>query len=222
MGIPQLVIGNKNYSSWSLRAWLILAKLGIEFEEVRVTLNTEGYQEQLLRYSPSGRVPVYLEDDLVIWDSLAIAEYLAEQYPTLLPKDIKQRALARSLAAEMHSGFRSLRSQMPMNCRATRRQVELTAGLANDIKRVQTIWITCRNQNTQRGSWLFGNFTIVDAMYAPVVFRFNTYGVKCEPVATEYMNAVLNDVDIQRWYQAATSEIEVIEQEEVGIERAFK
>ena len=217
MAIPKLVIGNKNYSSWSLRAWLILAKLNIEFAEVRILLNSEGYKEQLLRYSPSGTVPVYLEDDLVIWDSLAIAEYFVEQYPTLLPSDVKQRAVARSLAAEMHSGFMSLRSQMPMNCRATNRVVEMTAGLASDIKRVQTIWTNCRTQNTQPGSWLFGDFSIVDAMYAPVVFRFNTYDVKCDAMGIEYMNTVLNDVDIQRWYEAAKNETEIIQEEEVGI-----
>ena len=217
MKSPQLIIGNKNYSSWSLRAWLILAKSGIKFEEVRVPLNTEGYQEQLLNYSPSAKVPVYLEDDLVIWDSLAIAEYFAEQYPELLPSDSKQRAKMRSLAAEMHSGFMALRSQMPMNCRATNRQVEITAELDKDIKRVKDIWTTCRHQNAQAGSWLFGDFTIVDAMYAPVVFRFNTYGVECSSVAKEYMNWVLNDPDLQRWYEAAKNEIEVIEEEEVGI-----
>lgn len=217
MANPQLVIGNKNYSSWSLRAWLVLAKLGIEFEEVKISLFREGYKKQLLGYSPAGKVPVYLEDDLIIWDSLAIAEYLAEQHPTLLPRNIKQRAQARSLAAEMHSGFLALRSQMPMNCRATERRVELTDGLADDIKRVQAIWTTCRNSNSQLGSWLFGDFSIVDAMYAPVVFRFNTYGVECDPIATEYMNTVLNDADIKRWLEAAKNEPEVIEEEEVGI-----
>ena len=186
-------------------------------ENVLVSLVGEGYKARLLDYSPSGQVPVYLEDDLVIWDSLAIAEYLAEKYPKLLPSEVKQRALARSLAAEMHSGFISLRSQMPMNCRASDRRVGLTPGLAADIKRVQAIWTTCRNQNAQAGSWLLGDFSIVDAMYAPVVFRFNTYGVECDPVATEYMNWVLNDPDIQRWYAAVKNETEVIEEEEVGI-----
>ncbi|WP_019508671.1 glutathione S-transferase family protein [Pleurocapsa sp. PCC 7319] len=214
---PKLIIGNKNYSSWSLRAWLILAKLGIKFEEVRVSLFREGYKEQLLRYSPTGQVPVYLENELVIWDSLAIAEYLAEKHSGLLPRNINQRALARSLAAEMHSGFLALRSQMPMNCRATGRQVEITDGLAADINRVQTIWTTCRNQNRQLGSWLFGEFSIVDAMYVPVVFRFNTYGVECDSLATEYMNNVLNDPDVMSWLEAAKNETEVIEEEEVGI-----
>jgi glutathione S-transferase len=217
MGIPQLVIGNKNYSSWSLRAWLILAKLGIEFQEIRVPLCLAGYQAEIRRYSPAGKVPVYLEDDFTIWDSLAIAEYFAEQYPELLPSDIKQRALARSLAAEMHSGFFALRSQMPMNCRAINRKVEPTSELAQDIQRIQAIWISCRNRNTQAGSWLFGDFTIVDAMYAPVVFRFNTYGVECQPVVADYISWVLEDLDIKRWYEAAKNETEVIQAEEVGI-----
>jgi glutathione S-transferase len=217
MGIPQLVIGNKNYSSWSLRAWLILVKLGIEFEEICVSLFTEGSQTEIQRYSPAGKVPVYLEEDLTIWDSLAIAENFAEQYPELLPNDTKQKALARSVAAEMHSGFFALRSQMPMNCRATKRKVELTSELTQDIQRIQAIWTSCRNQNTQAGSWLFGDFTIVDAMYAPVVFRFNTYGVECPPVAAEYMSWVLDDPDIKRWNEAAKNETEVIQAGEVGI-----
>ena len=216
MGIPKLVIGNKNYSSWSLRAWLILAKLGIEFEEVRVPLFRAGYKEQLLHYSPSGKVPVYLEDDLVIWDSLAIAEYLAEQHSKFLPQNVKQRAKMRSLACEMHSGFIPLRFQMPMNCRATNRKVKLTPELAADVERVQTIWTTCREQ-AQQGSWLFGDFTIVDAMYAPVVFRFNTYGVECGELGAEYMQTVLNDADIKRWYAAAKNETEVVERSEVGV-----
>ena len=216
MTIPQLVIGNKNYSSWSLRAWLILAKVGIEFTEVRVPLNTPGYQTRIWQYSPSGKVPVYLEDDLIIWDSLAIAEYFTEQYPNLLPSDRRARALARCLAAEMHSGFMALRSQMPMNCRATNRRVELTPNLAQDITRVQAIWTSCREQNSDAGGWLFGDFTIVDAMYAPVVFRFNTYGVECPPIVKDYMNWVLQDPDIQRWYDAAKQETETIQEEEVG------
>lgn len=216
MKTPKLVIGNKNYSSWSLRAWLILAKLNIQFEEVRVPLFCEGYKEKLLQYSPTGKVPVYLEDDLVVWESLAIAEHFVERYPTLLPRDLQQRAKARSLAAEMHSGFSSLRSQMPMNCRASDRHVELTPGLADDIKRIQTIWTTCRSDNSQNGSWLFGDFTIVDAMYAPVVFRFNTYGVKCDRLGRQYMNMMLNDPDIKCWFEAAKNEPEIIEKVEVG------
>ncbi|MGK7951188.1 MAG: glutathione S-transferase family protein [Xenococcaceae cyanobacterium] len=213
----RLVIGNKNYSSWSLRAWLMLVKLGVEFEELLVPLFSEGYKEKLLSYSPTGKVPVYLEKQLVIWDTIAIAEYLAEKYPVLLPRDVKQRALARSISAEMHSGFFSLREKMPMNCRATDRRVDITEELANDIERIQSIWTNCRNENAQAGSWLFGSFSIADAMFAPVVFRFNTYGVECNSVGNEYMKTVLNDSDIKRWLEAAKNEPEVIEKVEVGI-----
>lgn len=216
MKLPKLVIGNKNYSSWSLRAWLILAKLEIEFEEVLVPLSSEGYKERLLSYSPTGKVPVYLEDGLVIWDTIAIAEYLAEKYPQLLPKDIKQRAKARSISAEMHSGFFALREKMPMNCRAIGRRVQITKELAADIDRVRAIWTNCRNENAKAGSWLFGSFSLADAMYAPVVFRFNTYGVSGDRAATEYMQTVLQDSDVRQWYEAAIKEPEVIEQEEVG------
>ena len=215
MTTSQLVIGNKNYSSWSLRSWLILAKLGIEFEEIRIPLFRDGYREKLLQYSPTAKVPVYLESDLVVWDSLAIAEYLAEKYPNLLPSDSQDRARMRSVAAEMHSGFFALRSQMPMNCRASNRQVELTPELVNDIARIQAIWTDCRDRH-RAGSWLFGDFTIADAMYAPVVFRFNTYGVECQSSAKDYLNWVLKDPAIQRWYEAAKQESEIIERSEVG------
>ena len=217
MAIPKLIIGNKNYSSWSLRSWLILKKLGIEFEEIRIPLFTEGYKERLLQYSPTGQVPVYIEDDLVIWETIAIAEYLAEQHPFLLPKDKQKRAIARSLAAEMHANFMPLRSQMPMNCRAIGRQVKLTPGLATDIERIKTIWTNCRQQNESEGSWLFGDFTMVDAMFAPVVFRFNTYGVSGNRLINEYMNTVLNEPNIKQWHEAAKNETETIEKQELGI-----
>ena len=217
MGKPKLIIGNKNYSSWSLRAWLILTKLGIEFEEVPVLLFSEGYKEELLRCSPAGKVPIYIEDELVVWDTLAIAEYLAEKYPTLWPSNVKQRAQARSISAEMHSGFFSLRGAMPMNCRAKERQVKITLELRDDIQRIKDIWTKYRNENAEAGSWLFGSFSIADAMFAPVVFRFNTYGVSCDSVAGEYMNMILNDSDLNRWYEAAKNETAVIEEDEVGI-----
>jgi glutathione S-transferase len=217
MAKPRLIIGNKNYSSWSLRAWLIVAKLGIEFEEVHISLFADGYKNRLLQYSPAGRVPVYLDDDLVVWDSLAIAEYLAEQYPRLWPDDYKQRAQARSICAEMHSGFVALREAMPMNCRATGRNVRQTPAVAADIRRIQEIWTDCRSKNADAGLWLFGSFSIADAMYAPVVSRFHTYGVRCDVVATGYMNMVLDDADVKRWYAAAGQEQEVIESEEIGL-----
>ncbi len=212
----RLIIGNKNYSSWSFRAWLILAKLGIDFEEVNVSLFVEGYKKRLLQHSPAAKVPVYVDGELVIWDSLAIAEYLAEQHTELWPKDINQRAQARSIVCEMHSGFFTLREAMPMNCRATGRQVAQTDAVSADIKRIQAIWTDCRSRYAQQGLWLFGTFSIVDAMYAPVVSRFHTYGVPCHSVVAEYMKTVLADVDVKRWYEMAKNETEVIEEEEVG------
>ncbi|MBV7332653.1 glutathione S-transferase family protein [Chloroflexi bacterium TSY] len=218
MHIPQLIIGNKNYSSWSLRAWLLLAKLGIDFEEIRIPLSLPNTTERLLAYSPAARVPIYVIGDFAIWDSLAIAEYLAEEHPHLWPNDTKQRALARSIVSEMHSGFVALRTAMPMNCRASKRKIEQTEAVAADIERIQAIWTDCRNRNSQAGPWLFGSFTIPDAVYAPVVSRFYTYGVSCNSVAAAYMKTVLNDPDVRNWFKAAKNEKETIEHEEVGRE----
>jgi glutathione S-transferase len=161
-------------------------------------------------------VPVYQEDGLTIWDSLAIAEYLAEQYPPLWPEDKARRAKARSIAAEMHSGFFALREAMPMNCRAQGRKVQQTPALKQDIQRILAIWNECREQNAAHGPWLFGTFSIADAMYAPVVTRFHTYGVETDSVAAAYMQTLLAGAAVKRWYEAARQETEVIESEEVG------
>ncbi len=216
----QLVIGNKNYSSWSLRAWLLLAKLEVDFEEVMVPLSVEGSQAALYRQSPAGRVPVYRDGDLVIWDTMAIAEYLAEAHPQLWPQDAAQRARARSISAEMHAGFMALRQKMPMNCRAEARQVLGTPALEKDTHRVQEIWANCRQNleaDVEAGPWLFGDFSIADAMYAPVVFRFNTYGVSGNDAVTGYITHVLSDPQVRAWREAACRETAVIEEEEVGL-----
>ncbi|WP_320151628.1 glutathione S-transferase family protein [uncultured Tolumonas sp.] len=213
----QLIIGNKNYSSWSLRPWLLLRKLSVSFEETQVLLQTEDFKQQVMRFSPVGKVPVLLDGDLAIWDSLAIAEYLAEQFPQAWPRDVAARAFARSISAEMHSGFMSLRSQMPMNCRATGREVTGNEALAQDIERIQAIWTECRLRYGESGPWLFGEFTIADAMFAPVVFRFNTYGVDCQGFAAEYMQTVLHDADVQAWLHAAQQEQATIMSYEIGL-----
>lgn len=217
MPVFQLIIGNKNYSSWSLRPWLLLRKLGVSFEETQVLLQTEDFRKQVMQYAPVAKVPVLLADELVIWDSLAIAEYLAEQFPQAWPRDPAARALARSVCAEMHSGFMALRSQMPMNCRATGREVQGDAALQKDVERIQAIWSECRLRYGQSGPWLFGEFSIADAMFAPVVFRFNTYGVNCHGLAGEYLQTVLHDADIQTWLHAAQQETAVIMSSEVGL-----
>jgi len=212
----KLIIGNKNYSSWSLRAWIVLAKLGLDFEEIFIALDTDGFKERIQSYSSAGKVPTLIDGDLAVWDSLAIAEYLAESHTQLWPKNAAVRAHARCVAAEMHSGFFALRQAMPMNCRATGRVVERTPALDADIDRVLTIWRKCRTKYAQNGPWLFGSFSIADAMYAPVVFRFNTYGVECGDLCAEYMRMVLDDAAIKKWFDAARMEKEIIEGEEVG------
>ncbi len=166
----QLLIANKNYSSWSFRPWLLLKKLEIPFEETLVMLKSEDFSKQVEQFSPAGKVPVLVEGDegdVAIWDSLAIMEYVAEAHPEAWPQEREARALARSVSAEMHSGFMGIRNQLPMNCRAESRQVAFDDVCQKDIERIQAIWTECRLRYGQTGPWLFGDFTIADAMFAP-------------------------------------------------------
>jgi glutathione S-transferase len=214
----RLIIGNKNYSSWSLRAWFLLREADIDFEEHRILLDVEDTTRQIAEFSPAGKVPVLLLGDLAVWDSLAIAETVAERWPEnkLWPDDAGARAHARSISAEMHSGFAELRSRMPMNCRAMGRRVALPDELTRDIDRVFDIWSDCYRRYGDRGSWLFGDFSIADAMYAPVVLRFRTYGINLPESARHYANRVLQSEAMQEWLLACETETEVIEQDEVG------
>ena len=214
----QLVIGNKNYSSWSLRAWLLLSEAGIAFEEVRIPLDVASTAGAIGKFSPAGRVPVLVIDGNPVWDSLAIAETVAERWPDrkLWPDDAVARAHARSLSAEMHSGFAVLRDSMPMNCRAMGRKVALPDLLARDIDRVFDIWADCQARYGNDSGWLFGRFSVVDAMYAPVVLRFRTYGINLPGAASHYPARLLESRSMQDWLVAAESETEVIEQDEVG------
>jgi glutathione S-transferase len=214
---PLLVIGNKNYSSWSMRPWLALKHLGIDFGEVRIPLYIEGSREKILEYSPAGKVPVYIEDGVTVWDSLSILEYLAEKHPSLWPADAKARALARSVSAEMHSGFAALRNTLPMNARAGERWVELAGDAVGDVERILEIWETCRGGYGKGGPWLFGPFTAADAMYAPVALRFNTYGIEAGGRSKSYIETVLSDDHVREWISAAGGEEEVIEMFEKGI-----
>ena len=213
-----LVIGNKNYSSWSLRAWLALAVPGIDFEEIRITLDTPEFEQRIGQYSPTRRVPVLVDGDIKVWDSLAIAEYAADKFPDakLWPSDKAARAHARSVSAEMHSGFEFLRTNLPMNARAVNRRVDLDDATRADIARIAEIWQDCRRRYSANGPWLFGEFSIADAMYAPVVFRFNTYGIEIGTAGTEYMGHVLDEPKMSSWLDAAQRETEVIESDEVG------
>ena len=217
MSKPLLIIGNKNYSSWSLRAWLMLKHAGVEFDELRIPLFVEGYKEKLLSCSPAGKVPVYCEGDLLVWDTLAIGEYLYETHPSLWPVQREARARARSISAEMHSGFVPLRKMMPMNIRARGRQVAMSADLEADIARIKTIWRELRTQNAGAGPWLFGPYTIADAMFAPVAFRFLTYGLSEPGMVDEYVQTVASDPLMQEWVLASELEKEVVPNSEVGV-----
>ena len=203
-----LYIGNKNYSSWSLRAWLTMRRLDQEFEEVVIPLREKETHEMIQRFSPSGKVPVLHHRGHVIWDSLAIAEFLAETYPKnrLWPRRSEKRDLARSISAEMHSGFLDLRRTMPMNMRSSFPGREVTAGAQADINRITAIWRDCRMRYGGSGEFLFGDFTIADAMFAPVVSRFRTYGVALDDLPRAYADALWNMPDMKLWYEAARNE----------------
>jgi glutathione S-transferase len=213
---PKLYIGNRNYSSWSLRAWFLLAEAGIDFDEERLPLDTKEFEERIGAISPSRRVPVLVLGDEKVWDSLAIGETVAERWPDkgLWPTDPAARSHARSISAEMHAGFACLRGEMPMNCRAMGRQVPLSAGLKQDIDRIVAIWSDCAER--YGGGWLFGTFSVADAMYAPVVLRFRTYGTDLPEPARAYADRVLQSRALHKWLAAAESETEVIEREEAG------
>ncbi|MBW4564597.1 MAG: glutathione S-transferase family protein [Mojavia pulchra JT2-VF2] len=212
-----LVIGNKNYSSWSLRPWLAMKQFGLQFNEINIPLYTPESTIQIQQYSPSGKVPVLLHNNQAIWDSLAICEYLAEEFPHLhwWPEDKIARALARSISAEMHSGFQNLRQNMPMNCRAKLPGQGLTPDVQKDIDRITSIWREFRHKFGAGGDMLFGEFTIADAMFAPVVLRFVTYDVQLDAVAKNYLEAILAMPTMQEWIKAAEVEQEVISQYKV-------
>lgn len=213
----QLVIGNKNYSSWSMRPWLLLRHFNLEFEEVRIALFTQGFQERLSQYSPTLKVPVLLDGDETIWDSMAICEYVSEKYleGAALPKAIQQRATCRSYCSEMHSGFNAIRSELPMNCRA-RRRLALNAPLAAECRRIDELWSQAREQHAAEGEYLFGEFSIADCMYAPIVSRFATYGVELSQKSSEYLETMLNTLAFREWLAAAELESETIADGEVG------
>jgi glutathione S-transferase len=212
-----LIIGNKNYSSWSLRPWILMTHLGVKFDETIVPLDTPQFKDQVSRYSPSGRVPVLQHGELTVWDSLAICEYIAEITGRGWPVSREARAVARSVSAEMHSGFATLRAEWPLSARV-RKRTPMTAGLEGDIERIKTLWSDCRSRfGGNGGPWLFGDYSIADAMYAPVVLRFNTYGATLSGPAREYFAAALQDPSLQKWLQAARDEPWTIPHSEVGL-----
>jgi len=211
-----LVIGNKNYSSWSLRAWLAMKHADIAFDEVRVPLFEDGFKTTIEKYSPAGKVPVLVAGNTMIWESLAICEFLAEQHPQarLWPADSGARAHARAICAEIHAGFSALRNAMPMNIRSSHPGKGMTPESERDIGRIIAMWTQCRKNYGSRGELLFGRFTVADAFYAPVVSRFQTYAVKLPPVARAYADAVLQLPAMQEWMTAARQETEFVAEDE--------
>ena len=212
-----LVIGNKNYSSWSLRPWLWMRQVGIPFTEKRVALYTDTYKEELQLYFSNHKVPVLQDGELIVWDTLAILEYLAEKHPEAngWPADSRARAVARSISAEMHSSFSALRQAMPMNCRKVFPDFNYDDTVQQDIDRVCELWAYCRDEFGGDGPWLFGAFTMADAMYAPVVLRFQTYDVGLSSVAREYVKTMLENPHLVEWIEAGIDEPEIIAQSEV-------
>ncbi|MBC7881344.1 MAG: glutathione S-transferase family protein [Anaerolineae bacterium] len=208
-----LVIANKNYSSWSLRPWLAMRQAGIPFTEILISLaETPEAKAVFQKYSPSRRVPVLIDGDLTLWESIAICEYVAEQFPLaqLWPREQKARAVARTISAEMHSGFVSLRQNMPMDIRARHPGEGLTPDVGNDIARITTIWRECRTTYGGEGKFLFGHFTIADAMFAPVVTRFVTYGVEVDGISEQYQESILALEAMRAWSAAAQAETETV------------
>jgi len=209
-----LVIGDKNYSSWSLRPWLAMTKCGIPFSEEKVKLKEPNRREQILAHSPSGLVPALIVGDMAIWDTLAILEYLAEQHGEagLWPETVGARAMARSVAAEMHSGFFHLRDKMPMDFTRVLAPSAVDDRVAADVTRIVAIWHMCRAEHGDGGEFLFGDFSVADAMYAPVASRFQTYGVDLaaygdDGTAAAYRDHVLAMPELAQWADDAEREL---------------
>ncbi|HEX3883193.1 MAG TPA: glutathione S-transferase family protein [Stellaceae bacterium] len=212
-----LTIGNKNYSSWSLRPWLAARVGGIAFDEVLIPLYLPGSRDEILTHSGAGKVPVLHHGEVTVWESLAICEYLAEAFPDsgLWPADPAARAVARAVATEMHGGFLALRRHLPMNCRRTPSARAIPAEVQADIDRVCTIWRDCRARFGVSGEFLFGPFSIADAMYAPVVSRFKSYKVAVSATETTYCAAVMALPAMREWLAAARAEPWTVENFEV-------
>ena len=210
----KLVIGNKNYSSWSMRPWLALRAKNIAFEEIFIPLYTDkADKDRLLSVSRSGKVPALIDGDVTVWDSLSIIEYLAEKFPEagLWPEDRTARAHARSISAEMHSGFMALRNECGMNLHRPIRAVALSADAQANVARVQEIWADCHARYGKNGPFLFGAFSGADAMFAPVVHRFRTYAIPVAKDAQPYADAMMSLPAFQEWTSGGLAETLVIE-----------
>jgi glutathione S-transferase len=218
MSRMHLVIGNKNYSSWSLRPWIAMTMAGIPFNETVVPLDTPGTKARIGEFSKSGRVPVLHHGRLAIWESLAIMEYLAEAFPEkhFWPKAVASRTMARCVANEMHAGFSALRNACPMNLRRPRKKVHLSEATLADVSRIESIWRECQQRYAKGGKFLFGKFCIADAMFAPVVTRFDTYDIPVADDSRAYMQNVMSTDGFKSWRDAALKETWIVPSDEVG------
>jgi glutathione S-transferase len=202
----KLIIGDHNYSSWSLRPWLAAKQAGLQFEEIPIRLRQATTKAEILKYSPSGKLPVLIDDDTVVWESLSICEYLAEKAPALWPSDTGARAEARSIASEMHSGFAALRQGMPLDVRASLPFLPPSVEVKADVTRIVSLWEDCLRRYGSGGSFLFGHFTNADAMYAPVVFRFLTYHVELPEASRKWVEAMAGLPAMREWREACIAE----------------
>jgi glutathione S-transferase len=214
-----LIIGNKNYSSWSLRPWFFLKQNNIEFDETRVTLSVETTADQLAEYGSGLKVPVLKDGEFLVWDSLSILEYISEKYLDSKgwPSDQAARATARSIACEMHSSFPNIRNTLPMNCRKRFYNINLSAQTENEIERIKLLWRQCRTSFGQGGEWLFGDYSIADAMYAPIALRFHGYDIPLDGIEHAYVQSVLSQPCIKDWIAAGVLEKEIIGEDEIDV-----
>jgi glutathione S-transferase len=213
----QLIIGNKNYSSWSFRPWFAMKVAGIAFSETLISLEAADFKSRLLALSGAGKVPVLVDGDVRVWESLAILEYLAEKFPAagLWPEDPAARAHARAVAAEMHAGFQPLRQLLPMNVWRPVLLRALDAGVSGDVERIEAIWSECRSRFGAGGPFLYGLFGAADAMYAPVVWRFHTYAVEVSAASRKYMQTLMALPAWREWREAALQETWLLPHDEV-------
>ena len=200
-----LVIGTRRYSTWSLRPWLMLKAAQADFTEIEIALRQPETKARILEHSPSGKLPLLIDGPLKVWDSLSIAEYLAEKFPAahLWPADPGDRAWARSISAEMHSGFQALRSTCPMDLGLDSPMTDISEELMADIRRIEDIWTQCRDRHQAVGPFLFGHFTIADAMFAPVVTRIHTYHLPINATAHTYVMNMMELNWMQEWINYA-------------------
>jgi len=215
-----LVIGNKNYSSWSLRPWILMKHYRVDFEEKRVSLFADTMADELSIYNSDLKVPILMDGDLEVWDSLSILEYISEKYAQNRgwPVEEKARAIARSISAEMHSSYTNVRNEFPMNCRKSFNNITPSEKAEREIRRIIGLWRNCRKEFGGNGEWLFNHFSIADAMFAPIALRFSGYNIPLSGIEKEYVDNILKHPHIVDWVEAGKLETEIIIEDEIEME----